>query len=99
MNNHKENLNDIRKRIKAHEDKKIQKNEGVDKKGASFGFKISTELIAALIVGVGIGLIVDNYLGTKPFGLIIFFILGSFAGFLNIYRVMRRIEKRWLLSN
>ena len=28
------------------------------------------------------------------FGLIIFFILGAFAGFLNIYRVMRRIEKQ-----
>ena len=92
--NNKENLNDIKKRIKAHEDKKDQKNGGIDKKGASFGFKISTELIAALIVGVGMGLIVDNYLGTKPFGLIIFFILGSFAGFLNIYRVMRRIEKQ-----
>ena len=49
--------------------------------------------MAALIVGVGIGLIVDNYLNTKPFGLIIFFILGAFAGFLNIYRVMRRIEE------
>ena len=94
MNNHKENLKNIRKRIEAHEDKKIQIKEGINKKGASFGFKISTELIAALIVGVGIGLIVDNYLGTKPFGLIIFFILGSFAGFLNIYRVMRRIEKQ-----
>ena len=92
--NNKENLNDIKKRIEAHEDKKFQKNGGIDKKGASFGFKISTELIAALIVGVGMGLIVDNYLGTKPFGLIIFFILGSFAGFLNIYRVMRRIEKQ-----
>ena len=41
----------------------------------------------------------DNYFNTKPFGLIIFFILGALAGFLNIYRVMRRIEKRWLLSN
>ena len=58
------------------------------------GFKISTELVAALIVGVGIGLIVDNYFRTKPFGLIIFFILGAFAGFLNVYRVMRRIEKQ-----
>ena len=36
--------------------------------GAGFGFKISTEIIAALVVGVGIGLIVDKYLGTKPFG-------------------------------
>ena len=62
--------------------------------GAGFGFKISTEIIAAMVVGVGIGLIVDKYLGTKPFGLIIFFIFGAIAGFLNVYRVMRRIEKQ-----
>ncbi|MDC0161735.1 AtpZ/AtpI family protein [bacterium] len=61
---------------------------------AGFGFKISTEIIAALVIGVGIGLIVDKYLGTKPFGLIIFFIFGALAGFLNVYRVMRRIEKQ-----
>lgn len=67
-----------------------QKNQS----GAGFGFKISTEIIAALVVGVGIGLIVDKYLGTKPFGLIIFFIFGAIAGFLNVYRVMRRIEKQ-----
>ena len=70
------------------------KSTSKKEKGAGFGFKISTEILAALIVGVGIGLIVDNYLGSKPFGLIIFFILGAFAGFLNIYRVMRRIEKQ-----
>ena len=57
-------------------------------------FKISTEIIAALVVGVGIGLIVDNYFDTKPIGLIIFFIFGALAGFLNVYRVMRRIEKQ-----
>jgi ATP synthase protein I len=62
--------------------------------GAGFGFKISTEIIAALVVGVGIGLIVDNYFNTKPFGLIIFFILGALAGFFNVYRVMHRIVKR-----
>ena len=51
--------------------------------GAGFGFKISTEIIAALVVGVGIGLIVDKYLGTKPFGLIIFFILDRKSTRLN----------------
>ena len=73
-----------------------KKNKHINKKnsGASFGFKISTEIVAALVVGVGIGLIVDNYFGTKPLGLIFFFILGAFAGFLNVYRVMRRIEKQ-----
>ena len=72
--------------------KKIQSYQKKET-GAGFGFKISTELVAALIVGVGIGLIVDNYFNTKPFGLIIFFVMGAFAGFLNIYRIMRRIEK------
>ncbi len=75
----------------------IQKKENKNKNkesGAGFGFKISTEIIAALIVGVGIGLIVDNYFNTKPIGLIIFFIFGALAGFLNVYRVMRRIEKQ-----
>ena len=94
MNNENNNISKIKERIETLENAKINKQTSKKENGAGFGFKISTELVAALIVGVGIGLIVDKYLGTKPFGLIIFFILGSFAGFLNIYRVMRRIEKQ-----
>jgi ATP synthase protein I len=87
-------LKDLKGRIQTAE--KINTPRPLKKKdsGAGFGFKISTEIIAALIVGVGIGLIVDKYLNTKPFGLIIFFIFGALAGFLNVYRVMRRIEKQ-----
>tara|TARA_B110000495_G_C22522177_1_gene318355 strand:- start:251 stop:535 length:285 start_codon:yes stop_codon:yes gene_type:complete len=92
--NNKKNIFDLKKKIDQIENKKISESAPKKESGASFGFKISTELVAALVVGVGIGLIVDNYLGTKPFGLIIFFILGAFAGFLNVYRVMRRIEKQ-----
>ena len=94
MNKTNEKINSLKEKIEVIENKKIKESQPKKENGAGFAFKISTELIAALIVGVGIGLIVDNYLGTKPFGLIIFFILGSFAGFLNIYRVMRRIEKQ-----
>ena len=94
MNNSNKKLKNLKKEI----DHLQQNNEDESKpkqgSGASFGFKISTEIVAALVVGVGIGLIVDNYFGTRPFGLIIFFILGAFAGFLNVYRVMRRIEKQ-----
>ena len=87
-------LRELKDRIetaKSSNTSNIKKNKA---SGAGFGFKISTEIIAALVVGVGIGLIVDKYLGTKPFGLIIFFIFGALAGFLNVYRVMRRIEKQ-----
>ena len=93
MNNSKKQLENLKKKINHLQHN--NENESIPKgsNGAGFGFKISTEIVAALIVGVGIGILVDNYFNTKPFGLIIFFILGALAGFLNVYRVMRRIEK------
>ena len=89
-----EKLQELKERIQTAKSANILKQNKKKESGAGFGFKISTEIIAALVVGVGIGLIVDKYLGTKPFGLIIFFIFGALAGFLNVYRVMRRIEKQ-----
>ena len=87
-------LKQLKERIDTAETSNTTLRKQKKQSGAGFGFKISTEIIAALVVGVGIGLIVDKYLGTKPFGLIIFFIFGAIAGFLNVYRVMRRIEKQ-----
>ena len=94
MNNSKKQLENLKEKIDRLQHDKEEKFVPEGNSGASFGFKISTEIVAALIVGVGIGLLVDNYFNTKPFGLIIFFVLGAFAGFLNVYRVMRRIEKQ-----
>ena len=87
-------LKELKDRIETAKSSNTLNTKKNKESGAGFGFKISTEIIAALVVGVGIGLIVDKYLGTKPFGLIIFFIFGALAGFLNVYRVMRRIEKQ-----
>ena len=95
MNNKDDNIKKLKEKIENLENsKKFTTKVQNQKNGAGFGFKISTEIVAAIVVGVVIGLLVDNYLGTKPIGLIIFFILGAFAGFLNVYRVMRRIEKQ-----
>ena len=91
--NNKKKLENLKQKIDKLQSSKTNQNQRYKKTGAGFGFKISTEIIAALIVGVCIGLLVDNYFNTKPFGLIIFFILGALAGFLNVYRVMRRIER------
>ena len=87
-------LRELKDRIETAKTSNTPNHKKNKESGAGFGFKISTEIIAALVMGVGIGLIVDKYLGTKPFGLIIFFIFGALAGFLNVYRVMRRIEKQ-----
>ena len=55
--------------------------------GAGSAFRMATDLVAALIVGVGIGLLLDYWLGTKPWFLIGFFVLGAAAGMLNVYKV------------
>ncbi len=54
--------------------------------GFGMAFRVGVELVAALIVGVGIGLLLDRWLGTKPWFLVLFFFLGAAAGVLNVYR-------------
>lgn len=55
-------------------------------KGLSFAFRIGTELVAGIAVGVGIGWLLDRWLGTKPWLMIAFFVLGAAAGMMNVYR-------------
>ncbi len=48
--------------------------------------RLGAELVSALAIGVGIGLLLDYWLGTKPWFMLLFFMLGSVAGFMNVYR-------------
>ncbi|MEZ5668404.1 MAG: AtpZ/AtpI family protein [Alphaproteobacteria bacterium] len=62
--------------------------------GMGAGMRIAVELVAGLGVGVAIGIVLDRWLGTSPWLLIVFFILGSGAAFMNVYRIAKRMEKR-----
>ena len=55
-------------------------------------FLLTTELIAAIVVGSGIGYGLDCFFSTSPLFMIIFLLLGSIAGFLNIYRIVKYQE-------
>ena len=48
--------------------------------------KLSTEFVAGVVVGAGLGWLIDRGLGTSPWGLIIFLLLGFCAGVLNVLR-------------
>jgi len=50
------------------------------------GFRLSSELIAGVVVGAAIGWAFDYFLSTSPFGLIVFFLLGFVAGLVNLVR-------------
>ena len=72
-----------------------KKIEDAEKKGVFLGnaFKLGTELVAAVVVGVIIGFILDNWFGTKPILIIIFFLFGSVAGILNVIKAAKRMQK------
>ncbi|MCX8133478.1 MAG: AtpZ/AtpI family protein [Roseococcus sp.] len=51
------------------------------------GFRAGVEVVSALIVGVGLGLLLDRWLGTWPWLFLVFFVLGAAAGVLNVHRL------------
>jgi ATP synthase protein I len=50
------------------------------------GFRLSSELVAGVLVGAAIGWALDHWLGISPWGMIIFLLLGFAAGVLNVMR-------------
>ncbi len=50
------------------------------------GFRLSSELIAGVVVGAGIGWGLDHLLSISPWGLIVFVLLGFIAGVVNVVR-------------
>lgn len=52
----------------------------------ALGFRLSSELIAGVAVGAGIGWGFDRLLSTSPFGFIVFLLLGFVAGVVNVVR-------------
>ena len=57
-------------------------------------FKLSTEMVAAVVVGTIIGFILDNWFGTKPWLILIFFFVGVVAGILNVIRSAKNMQSK-----
>jgi ATP synthase protein I len=59
---------------------------GATASGYAKGFRLSSELVAGVVVGAGLGLAIDRLLGTSPWGFIVLLLLGFAAGVLNVMR-------------
>ena len=79
-----------KKNIREVEQKKVCSN------AASLGkaLKISTELVAAVVVGSTIGFILDNWFDTKPLLVICFFFIGVAAGILSVFKSAKKMHKK-----
>jgi ATP synthase protein I len=54
--------------------------------GYAKGFRLSSELVGGVLVGAGLGWLIDRLLGIAPWGFIVFLLLGFVAGVLNVMR-------------
>ena len=92
------NLKNISTRLEIAK-KNIKKNEIQTKSSnaASLGkaLKISTELVAAVVVGTTLGYILDNWFDTKPVLTISFFFMGVAAGILNVFKSAKKMNKNF----
>ncbi len=59
----------------------------------AMAFRVAGELIAALVVGVAIGWWLDRLLGTTPWLLVLFLVLGFAAGIVNVWRLVAPNEE------
>ena len=89
-----EDLRRLKSKINVAKEKKTAKGSAHKVVAASgVGIRIAADLLAGVIVGGGIGYVLDDLFGTKPFLLVIFLFFGGAAGFLNVYRMVKSVEK------
>ncbi|MBP2447169.1 AtpZ/AtpI family protein [Rhizobium leguminosarum] len=74
------------KRVDAGEDEAREAQAEVSRKGYAQAMKLSSEFIAAILVGAFLGWFLDYSVGTAPWGMIVLLLLGFCAGVLNVLR-------------
>ena len=75
--------------------KKVEENNrGTNAASLGKALKISTELVAAVVVGTTIGFLLDSWFDTKPVLIICFFFMGVAAGMLNVFKSAKKMHKK-----
>lgn len=69
------------------------KNQSEFVRVSRIGLRIGVELFSAVIVGAGIGFLLDKTINTKPWMLVLFLFFGGAAGILNIYRLSQKEDR------
>jgi ATP synthase protein I len=62
--------------------------------GMSRGYRLASEFVAAIIVGGGLGYIIDMFLPTRPWGMVVLLLLGFAAGVLNVVRASAEMNAK-----
>jgi ATP synthase protein I len=67
-------------------DTSFASRSAADQSAFARGFRLSSELVAGVLVGAALGWLIDRWLGSLPWGMFVFALLGFTAGVLNVMR-------------
>ena len=84
---------DLKVRLKIAKKKINPEKDPTSRSNLGQAFKMSTELVSAVLVGTIIGFILDTWFDTKPWLILIFFFVGVVAGITNVVRSAKKIQK------
>lgn len=87
-------LEDLERRIaKAQAPARESGGPGPAKQGLGRALRLATEFVAAVVVGAGLGWLLDRWFGTGPVFLLVLFAFGVAAGFVNVFRAARELNE------
>jgi ATP synthase protein I len=89
-------LSEIRGSRKIGTDQSGNEQDAAQAKASAMaiGLRLSSELVAGVLVGAALGWGFDRLLSTSPWGLIIFLLLGFTAGVINVMRAAGVMAKQ-----
>ena len=73
--------------IRQQEERQYRKAQ-LPTSGMALAGRVTTELVAGVVVGTFIGWALDKWLGTTPTLMVVFFFIGSAAGMMNVWRAL-----------
>jgi ATP synthase protein I len=89
-------LSEIRDSRKIGTDQSGNEQDAAQAKASAMavGFRLSSELVAGVLVGAALGWGFDRLLSTSPWGFIVFFLVGFVAGVVNVVRSAGRASAK-----
>jgi ATP synthase protein I len=79
-------LDDLSTRLEAETSQHFPPPAEPSGDGYGVAVRLASEFVGAVLVGAGIGWLIDQVAGSSPFGLIVFLLLGFAAGILSMAR-------------
>ncbi len=83
--------NRLRQARSAHRARHPENTDPPPSNAMGIAMRLGIELVTGVAVGTAIGWFLDNWLGTMPLFLLVFFFLGAGAGTLNVFRSAREM--------